>query len=751
MREKIAIKSSSSVRVAVRIRPQSVHERVQNVPQCLTVTHGKPQLTIGREKTFTYDYVFDQQTPQEIVYEKCVEELVESSFDGYNATVFAYGQTGSGKTYTMGTSFEIDQTNTGIIPRAVEQLFDGIYERREAARKAGKVIPSFEVSVQFIELYNEELIDLLSPDRDCSASITIHEDPKRHEIYLRGVSSRSVTSPGSILAALKAGALSRTTAATKMNQQSSRSHAIFTVNVKQTRIVPVNDDLDHHDSNSFDDDEECAEKRTDSETELETLQAKFHFVDLAGSERLKRTGATGDRAKEGISINSGLLALGNVISALGGAKGRVGHVPYRDSKLTRLLQDSLGGNSRTLMIACASPNEPDQAETLSSLNYANRAKNVKNKVVANQNKSSKLITELRLKIQIIEAELLEWQTGKKRRRSDIKGVAESNDENTMPVTFGGLGILDEEEGMEGDEEEAEKMEDECICVDLDQLEENINTKERLLADLEANEKRLEELQQNYEKKLAEAKQKISETEAQRDNIVKEMLVAKKTQSEIGKVRGDYESKLGKMKQELRRLEDTERENKRMQMQQQRQQEQMERSKQDLESMKRQKVELMKKLREENKRIRDLALTSTKKLAARDKVIRQMQIRITKLERETTQKAESLKRKTEEMQRLKKKDRRQTLFETNTARKPLTPVSSNDQMTPENKHLERMNTTYLISSPTQCLSTQDLCVTKSERLLGELPEEETPFKTEQNDSTFQLPRVMHDRQPKGPKD
>uniref|UniRef100_A0A914DG64 Kinesin motor domain-containing protein n=1 Tax=Acrobeloides nanus TaxID=290746 RepID=A0A914DG64_9BILA len=125
---------------------------------------------------------------------------------------------------------------------------------------------------------------------------------------------------------------------------------------------------------------------TPTESELEVLTAKFHFVDLAGSERLKRTGATGDRAKEGISINCGLLALGNVISALGGAQGKVSHVPYRDSKLTRLLQDSLGGNSRTLMIACASPSDVDFVETLNTLNYANRAKNIKNKVVANQDK-----------------------------------------------------------------------------------------------------------------------------------------------------------------------------------------------------------------------------------------------------------------------------------------------------------------------------------------------------------------------------
>uniref|UniRef100_A0A183CE06 Kinesin-like protein n=1 Tax=Globodera pallida TaxID=36090 RepID=A0A183CE06_GLOPA len=267
-----------NVRVAIRIRPQSVHERGENVPLCLTVRTGKPQLTIGRNKTFTFDYVFDQQTSQETVYEKCVEQLVEGSFDGYNATVFAYGQTGSGKTYTMGTSFEADQqTNTaGIIPRAVAQLFNGINERRETAQKAGKVVPSFEISVQFIEIYNEKLIDLLSSKRHSSASIiTIHEDPVRHEIYLRGVSLQNVTSPEAILAVLKAGARRRSTAATNSNQQSSRSHAIFTVNIKQSR-------------------------------DLKTLHAKFHFVDLAGSERLNKTSAAGDRAREGISINSGL-------------------------------------------------------------------------------------------------------------------------------------------------------------------------------------------------------------------------------------------------------------------------------------------------------------------------------------------------------------------------------------------------------------------------------------------------------------
>uniref|UniRef100_A0A914HIU5 Kinesin-like protein n=1 Tax=Globodera rostochiensis TaxID=31243 RepID=A0A914HIU5_GLORO len=436
---------------------RSVRERGENVPLCLTVKRGKPQLTIGRDKkTFTYDYVFDQQTAQETVYEKCVDKLVEGSFDGYNAIVFAYGQTGSGKTYTMGTtSFEADQqqqTNTaaGIIPRAVVQLFNGINKRRETARKAGKVIPTFEISVQFIELYNEQLIDLLSSKRHSSASsITIHEDPVRHEVHLRGVSWHNVTSPEGILAALKAGARRRTTAATNRNnqqqqqqQQSSCSDAIFTVNINQTR-------------------------------NLNTLQAKFHFVDLAGSEQLKKTNATG---RKNISINSGLLALDNVISALGGANGRrVGHVPYHDSKLTRLLQDSLVGNSRTLMIACVSPNEADQAETLSSLNYANRAKSIKNEVVANQNNSSELITELQLRIQILEAELVEWQTGKKRWRSEtrlMEQLAKANQRKTRKRAF--KVNCNEERGV-GDEKEEEDEEKE-ESTDEEEKEEELMEK-----------------------------------------------------------------------------------------------------------------------------------------------------------------------------------------------------------------------------------------------------------------------------------
>ncbi|KAL3097815.1 hypothetical protein niasHS_000550 [Heterodera schachtii] len=695
MKKKIAklIKSNNSVRVAVRIRPQGLQEIQNKLPVCLSVTPGEPQLTISRDKSFTYDFVFDQMTLQKTVYDKCVRELVDGAFEGYNATVFAYGQTGSGKTFTMGTSLEADPAKRGIIPNAAQQIFDEIEERRDQARRSGKVIPSFEVSAQFIELYNEELIDLLSPDRD-SSSIKIKENPINHEILLMGASSRNVTSQEAILSALAIGAQNRTTAATNMNKQSSRSHAIFTLNIKQTRVVPVDDDSDEKENNTANegDDEEESSEKMGTGAEVETLHAKFHFIDLAGSERLSRTGATGDRAKESISINSGLLALGNVISALGGAKGRIGsvHVPYRDSKLTRLLQDSLGGNSRTFMLTCVSPNEVDANETLSSLNYANRAKNIKNKVVANQNKSSTLITQLRIQNQMLKAELHDWETGKRRRSGHI-AIAEPEDKNSAEEFFGCLARLDEEEEEEDadNEEEPEEMEHERICTDLDKLQENISSKERQMAD--------------YEKELERMKQEINRLEeSKKEN-----------------------------KQEMRRLEETKKENKRMKDTFDRQMEEKARLVRELESMRKQKVDLVKRQREENKRIRDLMLANNKKLATRDRLIRQQEIKIQRLERANTQKSESLKRKMEEMQKLKKKERRKTMFETNNSRKPLAQI--NEQLTPESKHLERLNTTYIVDTPSE--------EQKKGRLLGELPEEK--------DSNYQIPPVLSGCCPKGP--
>ncbi|XP_061496308.1 kinesin-like protein KIF21A isoform X6 [Rhineura floridana] len=423
----------SAVRVAVRIRPQLAKEKIEGCHICTSVTPGEPQVFLGKDKAFTFDYVFDIESQQEEIYVQCIEKLIEGCFEGYNATVFAYGQTGAGKTYTMGTGFDVNimEEEHGIISRAVKHLYRCIEGKKHAAIKQGLPPPEFKVNAQFLELYNEEVLDLFDTTRDIDSknkksNIKIHED-SAGGIYTVGVTTRTVNAEAEMMQCLKLGALSRTTASTQMNVQSSRSHAIFTIHLCQTRVCsPIDAD-------------NTADNRILSESsqlnEFETLTAKFHFVDLAGSERLKRTGATGERAKEGISINCGLLALGNVISALGDKSKKVTHVPYRDSKLTRLLQDSLGGNSQTVMIACVSPSDRDFMETLNTLKYANRARNIKNKVMVNQDRASQQISSLRSEITRLQMELMEYKSGK--RIIDEEGVESINDmfhENAMLQT-----------------------------------------------------------------------------------------------------------------------------------------------------------------------------------------------------------------------------------------------------------------------------------------------------------------------------
>uniref|UniRef100_A0A8C7YKH5 Kinesin family member 21A n=1 Tax=Oryzias sinensis TaxID=183150 RepID=A0A8C7YKH5_9TELE len=399
-------------------------EKIEGCHICTYVMPGEPQVILGKDKAFTYDFVFDMDSQQDAIYSTCTEKLIEGCFEGYNATVFAYGQTGSGKTYTMGTGFDVNiaDEELGIIPRAVHHLFKGIEERREAAQEQGRPVPEFKINAQFLELYNEEVLDLFDSTRDMKqkAHIKIHEDANGG-IYTVGVTTRTVSSKAEMMQCLKLGALSRTTASTQMNVQSSRSHAIFTIHLCQVRVCPQPFFVVSNGNPEMD--------------EYETLTAKFHFVDLAGSERLKRTGATGDRAKEGISINCGLLALGNVISALGDRSKRSSHVPYRDSKLTRLLQDSLGGNSQTVMIACISPSDQDFMETLNTLKYANRARNIKNKVMVNQDKASQQISALRTEIARLQIELMEYKTGKRMIGEDgVESFSDMYHENSMLQT-----------------------------------------------------------------------------------------------------------------------------------------------------------------------------------------------------------------------------------------------------------------------------------------------------------------------------
>ncbi|KAJ6366835.1 hypothetical protein OIU77_003254 [Salix suchowensis] len=387
-----------SVKVALHIRPLVADERLQGCKDCVSVVPRLPQVQIGTH-SFTFDHVYGNGGAESsAMFEQCVAPLVDGLFQGYNATVLAYGQTGSGKTYTMGTGFK-DGCQTGLIPQVMDTLFNKIETLKHQTE--------FQLHVSFIEILKEEVKDLLDSASE-SKSVVANGHPAKvavpgkPAIQIREASNGVITLAGStevavstlqeMAACLEKGSLSRATGSTNMNNQSSRSHAIFTITLEQMRklhsVSPVNDTPD----------EDMGE---------EYFCAKLHLVDLAGSERAKRTGTGGLRLKEGIHINKGLLALGNVISALGDEKKQKEgmHVPYRDSKLTRLLQDSLGGNSKTVMIACISPADINAEETLNTLKYANRARNIQNKPVANRDLISNEMQQMRQQLKYLQAEL----------------------------------------------------------------------------------------------------------------------------------------------------------------------------------------------------------------------------------------------------------------------------------------------------------------------------------------------------------
>ncbi|KAF2126479.1 kinesin-domain-containing protein [Dothidotthia symphoricarpi CBS 119687] len=320
---------------------------------------GGPNSRRHEDKEFTFDRSYwshDEADPhyahQEDVYRSFGEEFLDHNFEGYHTCIFAYGQTGSGKSYTMmGTP-----DNPGLIPRTCEELFDRI-------RHEPRPDTSYHVQVSYFEVYNEHVRDLLTPRTNPPIYLKIRESQK-DGVYVQGLTEAEVKSYVDVERLMRLGDSSRTTASTKMNDTSSRSHAVFTIRLKQITHSLLSD---------------------------ETIErtARMRLVDLAGSERAKSTEATGQRLKEGAQINKSLTTLGRVIAALAdprrhAAKGRRPRevVPYRDSVLTWLLRDSLGGNSKTAMVACIAPADYD--ETLSTLRYADQAKRIRTRASVNQ-------------------------------------------------------------------------------------------------------------------------------------------------------------------------------------------------------------------------------------------------------------------------------------------------------------------------------------------------------------------------------
>ncbi|PTU25603.1 hypothetical protein P175DRAFT_0521343 [Aspergillus ochraceoroseus IBT 24754] len=393
----------TAVKVAVRVRPplkptdpgyELIPQRFQrsmvHVTSSTSLAVDVPQ---GR-KLFVFDRVFPETVNQDGVWEY-LSDSVGSFLQGYNVSILAYGQSGAGKSYTMGTSSpnELpDAQGMGIIPRAAQLLFEKLEGPKHTRNSStglrtparysissnssfGKtqVDKSWQLKATYVEIYNEHLRDLLLPDSVAMGdrnSVAIREDTKGR-ILLTGLHQVSINSVEDLIGALNFGSSIRQTDSTAINAKSSRSHAVFSLNLVQRKSA-----------NGV---ASPKDKRMSAPVEMlsgadhsVTVDSKLHFVDLAGSERLKNTGASGERAREGISINAGLAALGKVISQLSSRQAG-SHVSYRDSKLTRLLQDSLGGNAYTYMIACVTPAEFHLSETLNTVQYAQRARAIQSK------------------------------------------------------------------------------------------------------------------------------------------------------------------------------------------------------------------------------------------------------------------------------------------------------------------------------------------------------------------------------------
>lgn len=480
------------MKVVVRVRPLNSAETKEGFKMITKVNtiDGTIKVEIPRKdasnhetpaKTFTFDTVFAPEVKQVDVYNRVARPIVSNVLEGYNGTIFAYGQTGTGKTFTMEGDRAVPELK-GIIPNSFAHIFGHIAKSGDDK--------NFLVRVSYLEIYNEEVRDLLGKDQQ--ARLEVKERPDVG-VYVKDLSAFVVNNADDMDKIMTMGNKNRSVGSTNMNAHSSRSHAIFTTTI------------------------ECAEKGADKQTMFRV--GKLHLVDLAGSERQSKTGASGQRLKEATKINLSLSTLGNVISAL--VDGKSTHVPYRNSKLTRLLQDSLGGNSKTLMFANVGPADFNYDETISTLRYANRAKSIKNKARINEDPKDALMKQYQKEIEELKRLLEEGSDDVTATDDDEGETSETDNGNVESSEVNGNEGENTKQNRKSKSKTTKKKIVKKSAAELNEIKTKIEEeKKRLVEEKDMAEEERKKLADN----LAQHEQALATAQAEQDAI-KQKLVA----------------------------------------------------------------------------------------------------------------------------------------------------------------------------------------------------------------------------------
>jgi len=557
--------NEDSIRVICRFRPLNDTEEKTGSKFIMKFPSGSDDqcVSIGG-KVYMFDKVLKPNVTQTQVYEATAKNIVKDVLCGYNGTIFAYGQTSSGKTHTMEGVIN-DPTMMGIIPRIVNDIFNHIYSMEENLE--------FHIKVSYFEIYLDKCRDLLDPSK---VNLAVHEDKDR-VVYVKGATERFVSSPEEVFEVLEEGKSNRHVAVTNMNEHSSRSHSVFLINVKQENLE-----------------------------NQKKLCGKLYLVDLAGSEKVGKTGVEGMGLEEAKNINKSLSALGNVIAAL--ADGNKSHIPYRDSKLTRILQESLGGNAKTTIVICASPASFNEVETKSTMDFGRRAKTIKNVVGVNEEltaeewkkryekeKAKNIVAKS--KIEKLEEELKRWRSGQTVSADEQLNLAEIAMEESVtapapkldkPSAVLDLGTsqisLEERNKLQEERERMYQMLDEkddeiqeqsqlveklkeqmleqeelisatrrdyeSLTKEMTKIQaENESAKEEVKEVLQA----LEELAVNYDQKSQEAETKSREYNTISDELSQQQSKLNSAQSELGSTREAQQNQRKRTSEMLRSL------------------------------------------------------------------------------------------------------------------------------------------------------------------------------------------------------